>query len=86
MVDSFGVEAVGRIIPYFADITFVHFDALPPIDVADLIARSEVFWSMSVERAIGDRFRDPSVNGWHMMGTQEFRELLNAAFEQVGSN
>ena len=41
---------------------------------------------MSVERAIGDRFRDPSVNGWHMMGTQEFRELLNAAFEQVGSN
>ena len=86
MVDSFGVEAVGRIIPYFADITFVHFDALPPIDVADLIARSEVFWSMSVERAVGDRLRDPSANGWHTMGTPEFREQLVVAFEQVGSN
>ena len=86
MVDSFGVEAVGRIIPYFADITFVHFDALPPIEVANLIAKSEIFWSMSVERAVGDRFRDPSANGWHMMGTQEFRDLLITAFEQVGSN
>ena len=70
----------------FADITFVHFDALPPIDVANIIARSEVFWSMSVERAVGDSFRDPPFNGWHMMGTQEFRDLLNAAFEQVGTN
>lgn len=86
MVDSFGVEAVGRIIPYFADITFVHFDALSPADVANLIARSEVFWSMSVERAVGDRFRDPSANGWHTMGTPEFREQLVVAFEQVGSN
>ena len=86
MVDSFGVEAMEKIVPYFADITFVHFDALPPIDVADLIARSEVFWSMSVERAVGVRFRSPSANGWHMMGTQEFRDLLIAAFEQVGSN
>jgi hypothetical protein len=41
---------------------------------------------MSVERAVGDRFRDPPLNGWHMMGTQEFRDLLNAAFEQVGTN
>ncbi len=86
MVDSFGVEAVGRSIPYFADITFVHFDALSPADVANVIARSEVFWSMSVERAVGDRFRDPPLNGWQMMGTQEFCDLLNAAFEQVGSN
>jgi len=86
MVDSFGVEAMEKIVPYFADITFVHFDALPPIDVADLIARSEVFWSMSVERAVGVRFRSPSANSWHMMGTQEFRDLLIAAFEQVGSN
>ena len=86
MVDSFGVEAVGRIIPYFADITFVHFDALPPVDVANLIAKSEIFWSMSVERAVGDRFRDPSTNGWHTMGTPEFRDQLVAAFEQIGSN
>lgn len=86
MVDSFGVEAVGRIIPYFADITFVHFDALPPVDVANLIAKSEIFWSMSVERAVGDRFRDPSTNGWYMLGTQDFRDQLVAAFEQIGSN
>ena len=86
LVDSFGVHAIGNIIPYFADITFVHFDELPPVDLVNLIAKSEIFWSMSVERAVGDQLRDPSTNGWYMMGTQEFRDQLIAAFKQVGSN
>ena len=86
LVDSFGVHAIGNIIPYFTDITFVHFDVLPPVDLVNLIAKSEIFWSMSVERAVGDQLRDPSTNGWYMMGTQEFRDQLIAAFKQVGSN
>jgi hypothetical protein len=29
IVDSSGVEALGAIVPYFAEITFIHIDSLP---------------------------------------------------------
>lgn len=84
MVDSFGVEAVGQVIPYFADITFVHFDALPPNDLISEFNQAELIWIMSVERAVGERFRDPPGTTFFSYGTKSFLDAMTSQLESKG--
>ena len=86
MVDSFGVEAVGRIIPYFADITFVHFDALTADDLISEINQADLVWVMSVERAVGDRFSDPPVDIFFSYATKDFLDAMASRLESKDVN
>ena len=85
MVDSFGVEAMARIIPYFADITFVHFDSLSPEALIAEFNQADTVWIMCVERAIGYRFSDPPVEFFYPYGTQEFLDTLDSQLESKGA-
>ena len=86
MVDSFGVEAMARIIPYFADITFVHFDSLSPEALIAEFNKADAVWIMCVERAIGYRFSDPPVEFFYPYGTREFLDTLDTQLEPKGAN
>ena len=86
MVDSFGVEAVGRIIPYFADITFVHFDSLTADDLISEINQADLVWVMSVERAVGDRFSDPPVDVFFSYATKDFLDAMASRLESKDAN
>jgi hypothetical protein len=86
MVDSFGVEAVGRIIPYFADITFVHFDALTADDLISEINQADLVWVMSVERAVGGRFSDPPVDVFFSYATKDFLDAMASRLESKDAN
>ncbi len=86
MVDSFGVEAMARIIPYFADITFVHFDALTADDLISEINQADLVWVMSVERAVGDRFSDPPLDVFFSYGTKDFLDAMASRLESKDAN
>lgn len=86
MVDSFGVEAMARIIPYFADITFVHFDSLSPEALIAEFNKADAVWIMCVERAIGYRFSDPPVEFFYPYGAKEFLDTLDSQLEPKGAN
>ena len=86
MIDSFGVEAVGRIIPYFADITFVHFDALTADDLISEFNQADLVWVMSVERAVGGRFSDPPVDVFFSYATKDFLDAMASRLESKGAS
>ena len=86
MVDSFGVQAIGNIIPYFADITFVHFDALTADNLISEINQADLVWVMSVERAVGGRFSDPPVDVFFSYATKDFLDAMSSRLELKDAN
>jgi hypothetical protein len=86
MVDSFGVEAMEKIVPYFADITFVHFDSLTPDSLIEEFNQADAVWIMCVERAVGYRFSDPPVEFFYPYGAKEFLSTLDSRLEPKGAS
>jgi hypothetical protein len=70
--DSFGVGALSSIVPYFADLTVMHFDVDTPLSYIPLIQDADTVWIFEGERLA-------SVHGKFIEGNPIFLEPLSQA-------
>ena len=82
IVDSFGVEALGAIVPYFAEITFIHIDSLNDKQLVAAMNDADRIWIMAVERLVSARFSDPPISALRSISTPEFRSALDYGLTQ----
>lgn len=72
LTDSFGVRALSFIVPYFADLTVMHFDVDTPLSYIPLIQDADTVWIFEAERFA-------SVHGKFIEGNPIFLEPLSQA-------
>ena len=72
LTDSFGVRALPSIVPYFADLTVMHFDLDTPQSYIPLIQDADRVWIFEAERLA-------SVHGKFIEGNPIFLEPLSQA-------
>ena len=77
ILDSFGEISLGRISPYFEDLTAIHFANWEPNLFAELIAQADNVWIMSVERYFTWRFTE-------FLGDPTFLALLENKLNAMG--
>ena len=72
LTDSFGVRSLSSIVPYFADLTVMHFDVDTPLSYIPMIQDADTVWIFEGERLA-------SVHGKFIEGNPMFLEPLSQA-------